>query len=401
MKIIDLRIRQVTGEFTYAGIFWKERIGMPLDIYPEFKKRGTEAMFTRDPIPLGGDRYKLVRNFLEIDTDEGITGIAGPLFGSATLFYLGTQLKTLLRGEDPLATERLWDIMYRNAVHGRKGDNMLAISYVDIALWDIKGKYLEQPVYRLLGGPVQDKIPAYASTVAYSLEPEDVSQQVKVFKEQGYCGSKWFLRDGPIDGASGIARNIAIAEAAREASGPEMLLMFDAWNSWDVPYTLKMDELMADYDVYWFEEPVLPDLVDSYADLTARCHSAIAGGEHNYTRWGTKLLLDSCGVDYYQFDPAWGGGISETLKVAALCSSYDIKLIVHGSLVPANAQLTFTQNAYLAPMMEYLTALNEPGQYFLKNPVKPLNGYFYPPTVAGVGCDIDESKIISEREISF
>ena len=195
MKITDVRVRELQGTMEYPGAFWEERLRMPNDIYPDFKKQGAELM-SREPAMIEEGLYRIKSRFLQIDTDEGVSGIAGPLFFRSAGFYIDTQLKQLLIGEDPMAIERLWDRMYRSAIHGRKGENMAAISYVDIALWDIKGKWLGQPVYKLLGGPVQEKIPAYASCLCCSIEPKKVRERVKGLVKQGYTASKWFVSEG-------------------------------------------------------------------------------------------------------------------------------------------------------------------------------------------------------------
>ncbi|MBW1804239.1 MAG: mandelate racemase/muconate lactonizing protein, partial [Deltaproteobacteria bacterium] len=152
MKITNVRIRELQGTMAYPGIFWEERLRMPTDIYPHFRKRGAEMM-SREPVLIEEGSYRVTSRFLEIETDEGIRGIAGPLFFQSAAFYIDTQLKSMLTGLDPMATELIWDLMYRSVIHGRKGESMAAVSYIDIALWDIKGKFLGEPVHRLLGGP--------------------------------------------------------------------------------------------------------------------------------------------------------------------------------------------------------------------------------------------------------
>ncbi len=176
MKITDIRLRQLEGTMKYPGTIWEERLRQPTDIYPRFKAQGAGVLGGGRLIPLGDERYKVTGTFVQIETDEGVSGI-GPAGNGAISFYIDTQLKPLLIGQDPMAIELLWDQMYRNAIHGRKGDNMMAISSIDIALWDLKGKALGQPVYKLLGGPVQDKIPAYASALGYSIEPEKAKER--------------------------------------------------------------------------------------------------------------------------------------------------------------------------------------------------------------------------------
>jgi len=189
-------------------------------------------------------------------------------------------------------------------------------------------------------------------------------------------------------------------EVLREAAGKDMKIMIDCWSSWDVPYTMKMVELLAEYEPFWFEDPVLADRPQNYARLRTECPVTIAGTEHEYTRWGVKMLMDMEAMDIYQVDLVWDGGISELNKICTLASAYDVQVIPHGGWVPANIQISFAQNCAVTPMMEYLHLMNEAGQFFLKNPVKPVNGFFTPPTDPGIGFDLDDSKIESEREIN-
>jgi L-alanine-DL-glutamate epimerase-like enolase superfamily enzyme len=198
-----------------------------------------------------------------------------------------------------------------------------------------------------------------------------------------------------------MRKNIELMKALREAAGEDMKIMLDCWKSWDVPYTLKMAELLAEYRPFWFEEPVLPDLPQSYARLRAACPVTIAGGELEYTRWGAKMLMDMEAIDVYQMDPIMAGGISEVNKICTLASAYDVKAIPHCGSVPANAQISFAQNSAVTPMMEYLVIHQEVAQFFLKNPVKPVNGFITPPTAPGVSLELDESKIESERDIKW
>jgi L-alanine-DL-glutamate epimerase-like enolase superfamily enzyme len=192
-----------------------------------------------------------------------------------------------------------------------------------------------------------------------------------------------------------------LVKAVREAGGPDMKIMIDAWNSWDVPYTLKMGELLRDYEPYWFEEPVLPDMMGSSARLRSICPVHIAGAEHEYTRWGAKTLMDMGALDIYQFDVTWAGGISELMKICTLASAYDVQVIPHGVSVQATIQVSFAQNSVIIPMAEYLIGPQERSQHFLLNKVKPVNGFITPLNVPGVGLDIDESKIETERDISW
>jgi L-alanine-DL-glutamate epimerase-like enolase superfamily enzyme len=270
---------------------------------------------------------------------------------------------------------------------------MMAISAIDCALWDLKGKWANAPVYRLLGGPTRTEIPAYASALGYSIEPEQAAARAREFVRQGFQATKWFFRNGPTDGREGIRKNIELVRELRHAVGPDVDIMLDCWSSWDVPYTLQMAEELLAYRPRWLEEPVLADKIESYAAIRQRSPIPISGGEHEYTRWGLKQLMDAGAVDVLQPDIYWCGGISETLKVCAIASTYDLPVIPHGHSTPATVHLIASQPAPLCPLLEYLVKWNEVHQFFLKNPLKPMNGVVTIPATPGLGMELDEAKI--------
>ena len=401
MRITGLRLRQLTGIMDHADDdpFWEERLQRPIDIYPEYK-----AMTAADgywmPVPLSPGRSRVVSVFLEIDTDEGVTGLAGPI-PHEVAWIIDREFRGVIQGADPLASERLWDIMYREAVHGRKGATMMAISAIDCALWDLRGRWLNQPVYRLLGGPVREAVPAYASMLGYSIEPELAARRTQEKVAQGFRALKWFPRWGPTDGREGIARNVELAETLREAAGPDVDIMFDAWMSWDRPFTLEFARRVAHLGLCWIEEPVMPDKIDLCAEIRHESPVPIATGEHEYTRWGQKALLDAGAADVLQADTYWAGGLSEMVKICTLASTYDIPVIAHGHSVPANTHLTVSMPELLCPMVEYLVKWNELLQFFWREPVKPINGMISAPDRPGFGVDIDPAKIETDEELRW
>jgi L-rhamnonate dehydratase len=397
MRIIDVKLRLLSGSMPVHGEFWEERLSRPLDVYPEHKAAPARFGVTRQTEPRS---YPIEAVFVQIETDAGVSGLGGPIPPSIA-YIIDTDLRWLLQDADPIATERLWDLMYRHAIHGRKGASMQAISAVDCALWDLRGKAAGLPVHRLLGGPVREIFPAYASALGFSLEPEHVAQRARSFAEQGYTATKWFVRHGPTDGRAGIARNLELVRTLREALGPDVDIMLDAWSSWDVPYTVQMAERLAEYDVRWIEEPVLADKIAACAEIRQRSPIPIATGEHEYTRWGLKQLMDARAADVLQPDIYWAGGISEMLKIAALASAYDLVLIPHGHSTPATAQFIAAQPPTLCPILEYLIKWNEIHQFFFRNPLKPVNGMITVPTDPGMGMELDESKIETERELRW
>lgn len=397
MRITRLRLRELTGSFERETDFWEERLQRPIDVYPEHR-----AVFDNfgTPTRMIDGRYRLRSVFVEIETDEGVTGLAGPI-GHDVAFMVERHFAHLLVGEDPTANERLWDIMYRDAVHGRKGAAMMAISAIDCGLWDLRGKWLGQPVHRLLGGPVRETIPAYASALGYSLEPERVHAQAAAFVAEGYTATKWFPRGAPTDGRDGIRRNIELARTLRDAIGPDNDFMLDAWMSWDTAYTVMMSEVLEEYRPRWLEEPTMPDMVQACADARRRSRVPIATGEHEYTRWGIKQLLDAGASDVLQPDTYWAGGITEMVKIAALASCYGIPVIPHGHSVPANVQLSAALPIPSVPLVEFLVKWNTLHQHFFRDPVVPVDGMVTVPTVPGMGVELDPAKIDGERDLDW
>src|SRR5262245_29286834 len=397
MRITNVKLRLLSGSMPVEAEFWEERLSRPLDVYPEHKTAQERFGITRLSEQ---SRYPIEAVFVQIETDEGVTGLGGPIQPSIA-YIIDTELRWLLHGADPIASERLWDLMYRHAIHGRKGATMMAISVVDCALWDLRGKAAGLPVHRLLGGPVREIFPAYASALGFSLEPERVAERARAFAAQGYTATKWFVRHGPTDGRAGMERNLELVRTLRSALGPHVDIMLDAWSSWDVPYTVQMAEHLAEYDVRWIEEPVLADKIDACAEIRARSRVPIATGEHEYTRWGLKHLMDARAADVLQPDIYWAGGISEMVKIAALASVYDLVLIPHGHSTPATAQFIAAQSPTLCPILEYLINWNEIHQFFFLNPLKPVAGMISVPVRPGMGIELDEAKIESEHELRW
>jgi len=395
MKIADVRLTQLRGTMQFPGEFWEERLIRPLDVYPEHKLEGPAWLEK-----LAEGSYRMSSIFVEIATDDGVTGIGGPITQEYA-FIIDTQLKALLIGSDPLAHELLWDKMYRHSVHGRKGSTMMAISAVDCALWDLKGKALDAPVYKILGGPTRTEIPAYASMLGFSIHPDRAVDRAREMVKQGYRAMKWFFRDGPADGREGMERNVDLVQQLRDGVGEDIDIMLDAWMSWDVPYTVKMAALLEEHEPRWIEEPVLPDKIESYAEIRRRVNVPISGGEHEYTRWGMKQLMDAQAVDVLQPDIYWCGGITETLKICAIASTYDLPVVPHGHSTNATAHLIASQPANLCPILEYLVKWNTIHQWFLKTPLQPENGVVKLPDTPGLGMDLDEAKIEEQQPLSW
>jgi L-alanine-DL-glutamate epimerase-like enolase superfamily enzyme len=396
MRITDIRCIQYEAKQDIDEKYYEERLVRPVDMYDEFRVAGWPKVL--ENLPEEGEGVLVIKGiFLLMDTDEGLQGIFGPI--ARTSAFHALNMRELLLGQDALATRKVWDLLYRNAVHGRKGSPMMGISAIDCALWDLKGKAFHQPVYRILGGPTRDALPVYASMLGYSLDPELVRQRVKEFLP--YSGQKWFFRHGPSSGNEGLLKNIELVKVAREAAGEDYDLMFDAWMSWDVPYTLKMADHISEYHPRWIEEPLLPDKITPLAEITTQSAVTITGAEHEYTRWGFQEILRHHALDIIQPDTMWAGGISEMMNICALASVYDIPVIPHGESVAANIHLITAWPSNVCPLVEFLVKFNQAWQFFLQDPVTPCDGFIEPDERPGLGLVIDETKIEDRREITF
>jgi L-alanine-DL-glutamate epimerase-like enolase superfamily enzyme len=257
------------------------------------------------------------------------------------------------------------------------------------------------PVYRLLGGPTRASIPAYASALGYSLEPEAVGERARALVEQGYRATKWFFRHGPAEGREGMAKNVELARTLCEAVGDDVDIMLDAWMSFDVPYAVELADRIEPYRPRWLEEPVMPDKIEACAEIRASVGIPIATGEHEYTRWGIRALIEAGAADVLQPDVYWAGGLTEMVKICALASTYDLPVVPHGHSVPATVHLIASQPPTLCPILEYLIKWNEVHQFFLKDRITPQGGSVALPDRPGLGMELDDARIERREDVSW
>ena len=302
---------------------------------------------------------------VEIECDDGTIGIGNAaLAPHAVKTTIDTYLKPLLIGVDPLDSEYIWQSMYRRTLpFGRKGIGMTAISAIDLAVWDVKGKILKQPVFKLLGGRTKPRIPVYASRL-YSQPLDTLYTEAKAYAEAGFPAVKLRFGWGPKDGYGGIAKNVDLVKTAREAIGPDVDLMADCYMGWNLEYAKRMLRALAPHNLRWVEEPVIADDLHAYAELRALNLVAISGGEHEYSLHGFRQALDIKAFDIVQFDVNRVGGITAAKKIADLCEAHDITVIPHAGQMH-NYHLTMS--SYGAPISEY----------FPKVPVEVGNELFW------------------------
>jgi L-rhamnonate dehydratase len=213
--------------------------------------------------------------YLRIGTDLGAEGFYGPI-DPETGWSIVHMLTDLLIGQDALAITIAWDKMERSNRHARHGHLKMAISAVDNALWDLRGRVYDAPVWQLLGGASRERIPAYASMLGTSLVPE----VAKATAAEGYAGQKWFLADGPGDGPEGMRRNVHLAEQLRDVLGPDYAIMYDVFQGWDLNYALEWARRVASTRPAWLEEPFPPNRYPAFVQLHRDGGIPISTGEH-------------------------------------------------------------------------------------------------------------------------
>ncbi len=267
---------------------------------------------------------------VEVSSDAGETGVGNAALAPLVAKQLiDVYLKPVLLGQNPLDIEFLWQQMYRSTMaFGRKGIGMAAISAVDIALWDLMGKITKQPVYRLLGGRTKPEVPVYASRL-YSQPLDALEREARQYKDQGFRAMKLRFGWGPADSAAGMQRNLELVTAVRKAVGDEIDVMADAYMGWTLEYARRMIRMLAPFNLRWVEEPVIPDDIGGYAELKAMNVVPISGGEHEFTLYGFRELIDAKAVDVIQFDTNRVGGLTQARKIAALAEAYEIPVIPH------------------------------------------------------------------------
>jgi L-rhamnonate dehydratase len=334
---------------------------------------------------------------VEVFTDDGLVGIGNAaLAPQVTKQVIDLYLKPLLIGRDPWDTEFLWQNMYRKTMaFGRKGIGMVAISAIDLALWDILGKSAKQPVYRLLGGRTKPQIPVYASRL-YSVDLSELEAEAKRYKKDGYKAMKLRFGWGPTDGAAGMQRNIALVRTVRDAVGDGVDVMADAYMGWTLDYAKRMLPLLEPFNLRWLEEPVIPDDVRGYAELKSYGRIPIAGGEHEFTAYGFSDLLEARALDYIQFDTNRVGGITQARKIAAMAESYSVPVIPHAGQMHNYHVVMASLNS---PMAEYFPVVdvevgNELFWYIFNGEPKAKDGFIdLDENVPGLGLTINETAL--------
>ena len=384
MRITDIAIRSIEGLREADGPRYEARSAKPIDIYDEFRDEGPEG---KDEGPKAG--HKVKQFFIEVLTDEDVSGVYGPILLSQ-IWPIQRQLGPFLSGRDPLQTEQLWDMMLRAFRHSHAGYMLMAISAVDCALWDLRGKHEGEPVYRLIGDAQRGRVRAYGSMLGHSLEPDMVRERASEFFARGFTSQKWFFRHGPASGESGKDLNEQLASTLREALGNDAELMFDAYMSWNVEYAVEMANRLARYKPKWLEEALPPHDLDGWKQLKAGTDVPLAAGEHLYGCWDVKPFLDAGILDYVQTDPDWCGGITELARICKLAGEYGVKVIPHGHDLLSALHVVASQPEEVCPMVEHLFQHLANQHFFLEDVPVPEDGWVTVPDKPGLGIVLKE-----------
>ena len=330
----------------------------------------------------------------EVETDEGTIGIGNAALAPQLVKKtIDTYLAPLVVGEDPFDFSYIWEKMYRRThAWGRRGLGMVAISAVDIALWDILGKLTNKPVFKLLGGRTKEKIPVYASKL-YSQPIKNLQQEAESYKKQGFTMFKMRFGWGPKDGSAGMKKNIELVEAVREVIGYDTDLMLECYMGWNLDYSKRMIPKLVKYNPRWLEEPVIADDVNGYKELNNMNAIPISGGEHEFNLFGFKQLLDLNALSYIQYDNNRVGGFTIAQKINALAEAYQVPVIPHAGQMH-NYHLTMSN--FNCPIAEYFPVNdvevgNELFYYIFKGDPSPKDGYInLDDNTPGLGLSLTE-----------
>jgi L-alanine-DL-glutamate epimerase-like enolase superfamily enzyme len=371
----------------------------------DLKITGVEAIYLRQPQVKeqcdSGQDALIVR----VTTDAGIVGLgevdSAPLAAKAAIegpfsHTTATGLAHVVVGEDPFRTEYLWHKMYRaNIYGGRRGVGLHAMSGIDLALWDIKGKALGLPVWKLLGGGFAASLCPYASSL-FGETPQETGERARRFVGQGFTAVKFGWDPMGRDEAT----DIALVREARKGLGDDADLMIDAGLVYDAKTAIQRARSFEPYRPYWFEEPLMPDDYLGYAKLAAASPLRIAAGEEESERKSFTQLMDVGKVDIIQVDLTRCGGFTEAMKIAALAADRGIPVVNHGFTTYLNVAAALHYLASIPNTLGLLEFVAEEGTT-LRNaitaPIRAVDGRVAVPDAPGLGIDLIEAGVEKYR----
>ncbi len=343
---------------------------------------------------------------VEVSTDEGITGW-GECYGPAAVSQVIVEslFKNWVVGRDPFDVEVIWEDLYnRIKDYGLTGMTVSGISGIDIALWDIIGKACGKPIHKLIGGAFRTEVQAYATGLYfYGMDRvvEDAVAEAEGYVAQGFRAIKMKIGLGDID------KDYERIAAVRQAIGPDIRLMVDANHCFSVPSAIRLGRRLETLNIEWFEEPISPEDIDGYVEVSRALDMAVAGGENEFTRYAFRNIVTRKAMDIVQPDVCAAGGITECKKIACLASTHGIECVPHawGSAIGLAATLQFLAALPdmppslipMPPMLEFEQTENPFRDRLAKEPIVQHAGIVAIPTGPGLGIEIDRSVIDQYR----
>ncbi len=337
--------------------------------------------------------------FVKIETDADIHG-----WGEASLQYKDEALlgefaafKRFLIGKNPFEIERIWTSLYRRVTWSGGPVTTSAISAIDLALWDIKGKALGEPVYELLGGKSHDKIRMYANGwPRKDNTPKGIAEGVKRVVDEGYEALKFYpFRGTQVATIERIQRGVALVEAAREAAGSQIEIAIDIRARLNIWSARRVAQALEPYNIAWLEEPILWDNPEALAQFAREVNVPVSTGEQLYTRWEFRALLELNAVGIIQPDICHAGGITELKKIAAMAETYYVPVAPHNSNGPIStiASLHLDLCIHNSLMQEiFVSSINRYNEV-LTQPIEVIDGHCVPPAGPGWGVELREDVI--------
>lgn len=339
---------------------------------------------------------------VEIRTDDGIVGW-GDCYGPAAVnrSIVESLLRPSLIGRDPFDVEVLWEELYNKVKdYGLSGMTVSSISGVDIALWDIIGKATGKPIHKLIGGAFRTTLQAYATGLYFRnmdrLNEEAVEEALR-YRSQGFKAIKMKI------GLGSISKDIERVAAVRDAIGPDVALMVDANHCFNVPQAINIGRELEKLDVLWFEEPISPEDLDGYVEVSRRLDMAVAGGENEFTKFGFRRIIEKRAMDVVQPDVCAAGGITECKKIATLAQASSIQCVPHawGTAIGLAATMQFLASLPFTPpclvptppMLEYEQTFNPFRDELSSGDFSHREGLVKVPDGPGLGIEIDRAVL--------
>lgn len=302
---------QPTPESTATRRAWAhdDEVANPVSKFPRFKRH--RSLYAARRWPAFG---------VKVTADDGTWGL-GTSQGRPAAAVVQDAFAHVLVGEQCCAIDKLWDLMFCvSKPFGTPGIASLAISAVDLALWDLAGKRAGQPVCELLGGPARDRLFCYAT-----------GNDVDWYRQLGFRAFKLACPHGPADGLAGLARNEEQVAAARRLVGDDAELMLDCYMAFDVDYTVRLAERLRPYRLKWIEEYLIPEDEDGHAQVRRRLPwMTLAAGEHMYTPFPFQRMIARGCLDVLQPDIHWVGGLTACVQICRMAQAAGLMVCLHG-----------------------------------------------------------------------